>query len=576
MRERIAKAMATLPRIDNLIPNPSAEVNTTGWAALASTTRSRVTTWDWVGAASFRLVASAAVATIGMTTPTLVADANRVVIAAGKPASLRSRVMTPQASRRARLVVEWRTSASALISTDTGAYVNLTANTPADVWLEGLTAPVTTAFASVRVEFAALAGNVAISDTLSADGIQLSPTETVQTYADGSLGSGFNWAGTAHLSASWRDALTIRQTRARGGITRISSELWLANTDGTLLENITPLALEGKVTANVNNTIKTALAISVRDPGSIVPYSSVVAPIINLTDVEGNTERHQVGLYITTPAKQTHKQTHSTGQIEGRGLAWILENDYFGTSYSLAAGTNYVAAVIAILAAKGLRYSIPATTLTLPFAKTWPPDVSKLTIVNDLLNGAGYYTIWSDRYGVLKSVPYVEMASAHPALQLFSGEGSLVIEAIEQEGVYETLANKIIVYKENTQGASIRVTRTNNDPASAVSTVSLGRTITRVIKDSNIADVATAQAIAKRAIEEASSSTSKLKVTTLPVPDRELHEVYDLAIYNAEGLPIGFGLWWCDSWELGFTTKSAKMTHNLKRLEPYGWDEVIA
>lgn len=568
--------MATLPRIDNYIPNPSAEVNTTGWARLASSTLSRVTSWDWVGAASFRVVASAAVTTVGMTTPTLVSDANRVIIAAGSPASLRARVQTPQASRRARLVVEWRTSASALISTDTGAYVNLTANTPATLLLEGLTAPATTAFASVRVEFAALAGSVAISDTLHSDGIQLSPTETAQTYIDGSLGTNHHWLGTAHLSPSYRDPITIRQTKARKGRTRISSELWLANTDGVLLENITPLALDGKVTANGNNTIKTALTLSTLEPGYIVPYTSVVAPIITLEDIEGAVERYQVGLYITTPPKQTHRQTHSVGQLEGRGLEWVLDNDYFGTSYSLAAGTNYIAAAIAIIAAKGLRYSIPASTLTLPAAKTWGPDVSKLDIINDLLNGAGYYTLWADRYGVLKSVPYFELASAHPALQLFSGEGSLVIDAVEQEGIYETLANKVIVYKENTQGSSIRVTRTNNDPASPVSTVTLGRTITRVIKDSNIADTATAQAIARRAIEEAASYTNKLKVTTMPVPDRELHEVYDLALYNADGAPIGFGLWWCDSWELGFTLKSAKMVHNLKRLEPYGWDEVIA
>lgn len=568
--------MAELPRIDNLIPNPSAEVDTQGWAQLTSTTLSRVTSWDWVGAASFSIVANAAVALVGITTPAIVSATTRVVIAAGSPASLRARVMTPQASRRARLVVEWRTNASALISTDTGAYVNLTANTPADVTLPGLTAPATTAFASVRLEFAALAGNVAISDTLLADGIQLSPTETVQTYVDGSLGTNHHWLGTAHLSASYRDPITIRQTTARRGRTRISSELWLANTDGVLLQNITPMALEGKVSANANNTIKTALSLSVLEPGFIVPYSSVVAPIITMTDVNDVTTRYQLGLYITTPPSQSHRQTHSVGTLEGRGLEWILENDYFGTSYSLAAGANMIDSAIAIIAAKGLRYSIPASTLTLSAAKTWPPDVSKLTIVNDLLNGAGYYTLWADRFGVLKSVPYFELASAHPTLQLFSGEGSTVIDAIEQEGIFETLANKIIVYKENTQGASIRVTRTNNDPASPTSTVTLGRVKTRVIKDSNIADVATAQAIARRAIEEAATYTNKLKITTFPLPERDLHEVYDLAIYNGDGAPIGFGLWWCDSWELGFTLKSGKMVHNVKRLEPYGWDEVIA
>jgi hypothetical protein len=452
----------------------------------------------------------------------------------------------------------------------------LAANTETLVTSDGLTAPALTAFASVRVEFGLQSGaNLAAGNTLLADGVQLSPTDATQTYTDGSLGARFHWAGVAHLSASWRDAITVNQTRARNGVTHFSAELWLSNTDGAMLQNISETIVDGKVSANSANTIKTALNITSLDPDVVTPYASVVAPFAVQTDLEGNVDRQQLGLYITTPAKRSHRQAYSTGTIEGRGLEWILDNDAFGATYNLAAGVNYIQAVIDIISAKGLRYSIPASALTLPLARTWGPDKSKLDIINDLLNGAGYYTLWADRFGVLKSRPYFELANATPTLELYSGEGSLVIDVVEQEGIYDSVANQVIVYKENPSGTPIRVTRTNNDPSSPTSTVSLGRTITRVIKDSDIADVATAQATARMAIEQAASVTNKLRVTTLPVPARDLHEVYDLALYNADGKPVGFGLWWCDAWDMGFTVKSAKMTHQLKRLEPYGWSEVI-
>lgn len=570
-----------LPAITNYAPNPSAEVDTTGMSGSRSgagtAVLTRVSDWNWVGDWSYKTTVTVAGPTAIFTnTAFTFADANKIPAVPGETWSVGAHVMTPQSVMRMRLNLIWYNSASAQIATISSAYVTATAGQDYYLTVDGQIAPAGTTHIVVMAYMTRLdSGAMAIGDAIYADGLMAVKGEVVPTYVDGSLGAYHHWTGTAHLSASYRDAIPIQQTAGSGGLTRVSSELWLANTDGTLLEDVSPLALEGRTVWNVHNDIKSALTLTALSSDLIVPYSSVVAPIIKLTDVNGIETAYQQGLYITTPPRKSHKQSYSTGQLEGKGLEWILANDYFGTSYSLAAGANMVAEAIVIIAGKGLRYSIPAGTATLPIARTWAADISKLQIVNDLLNGAGYYTVAADRYGVLKSVPYFELASANPALQLFSGEGSIVIDTVEQEGVYDSLANKIIVYKENTQGASIRVTRTNNDPASPVSTVSLGRVITRVIKDSNIASSTVARALAARAIEEASSYTNKLKVTTLPVPARELHEVYDLALYNVSGLPVAFGLWWCDGYELGFTNKTAKMVHSLKRLEAYGWDEVV-
>lgn len=371
------------------------------------------------------------------------------------------------------------------------------------------------------------------------------------------------------------------QTVVTGGYTYVSGRLYLTDSTGNRLAELTSETLEGKVQANVHNDIKLSLQVSGLNLSSIVPYASYVQPTVVLGDAYGARTEYPLGLYVTTPADKSHEQQYSTSKLEARSLEWILANSYPTAPYSVAVGDNPITKAGAILTQHGLRYTLPPTTLTFAVAKTWDVDSSYLTIVNDLLNAAAYYTIYPELTGYLTSQPYFELATAQPSLSLYSGEGSIVVNTVTQQGVYDSVANKVTVYKENSGGAAIRVTRTNNDPASAVSTVNLldangnPRIIHRVFKDSNIVSVNEAKALAKRLIEEGATYTNQLRVETIISPQRALHEVYDLAIYNASGAAIGYGLWWCDGWEIGFSPKDASMSHNLKRLEPYGWDEEI-
>jgi hypothetical protein len=569
----------TLPRIDNRVINPSFEVNTTGWYALASSAISRVTTHYWTGLAAGQGQATGTVAQYGLQTAAGVADATRILASPDEVLSFGARVQTALASQRGRLRIEWRNSSSAVISSVTGAWFNLTQGVANGAgWnrlsLEGEVAPAGTAFVTLYIEVGPTSGNASAGQNFRVDGVMASPGAALPAYVDGSLGTYHYWLGTAHASASYREAIVARQTYARRGMTRISARLYLADQANVLQADITSEGLEGKVSMNIHNPIKHVLALNGVDASAIEPYSSYVAPFLVLEDVQGSSEAYQMGLYICTPAKHQERQAFSLYTIEGRGLTWILANSYPSAPYTAAAGSNPVANVRAILDNHGLRHAIPDTADVFSGSITWDIDSSWLDICNDQLFADSYYSLWDDRAGVLKSRPYFELASAEPALQLYSGEGGIVTGVIEREGVYDTLANQIIVMKENLGGSPIRVIRTNNDPSSPVSVPNLGRTLPRLIKDSNIISVTQARTIARRELEIGTSFTNKLKVTTLPQPDREVHEVYDLAIYNSTGKPVGFGLWWCDSWEIGFTAKSATQVHHLKRLETYGWDEV--
>lgn len=354
----------------------------------------------------------------------------------------------------------------------------------------------------------------------------------------------------------------------------IDAELWRANVAGQLLDNLTPYGLTGEVTQNVHNAVKGGLSLTTLALGEeLEPYADCLVPIVSVTDANGQTTRARQGLYPFLPPKQMHQSTHSEATVQAHDVAWLLANDGYDQPYNVAAAVDPIATVRGIIESLGLRHNIPDTDQLTPHALTYPTSFSKLEICNALLNAAGYYTLWADRFGVLRSRPYFTLATAQPALQLYSGEGSPVINAIEEEGTYEGLANRVVIYKEGAgEEPDISVTLTNNDPLSPISTVRTGRVITRWEQNADITSVEAAEALARRLLEESASYTKKLKVTTLPLLERELHEVFELAIYNDQNEAVGFGLWWCDGYTLRFNPAiaQAEMVFDLKRLEAFG------
>lgn len=559
-----------LGALENWWPNPSWETNATGYSlnGFAFTTS---TEWKWVGNQSGKYTLNAEGAARYVSTLYISTEPTYYVpVVPGVPFSFSIWAMTPVADRRLRLTTLWYDSDNVLVGSFSAPVVNMTPDVPAKLSLAGQVAPNFAARVRILVYMEKTDGTTPLlGDVLYLDGLSASPSADIQTYVDGSLGAYHGWLGTAHASRSYRERIPLRQGAGRPGVTRVSPELWLATQDNQMIEDITGKALTGKASTNIHNQIKGALTLSMHGADAIRPYADIVAPFLALTHGSGETERHQLGLYIVTPPKRTHREQVTIASLEGRDLTWILDNDYPLEPYSIAVGTNYVAEAASIISSYGLRIAIPSSTLTAPAAVTWMADKSWLTIVNDLLNAAGYYTLWADRFGVLKSQPYFELASKEPAMQLYSGEGGIVSGAIEQEGVYDTVANRVIVFKDDPTGTPIREEAINQNPVSPSSTVALGRTITRIIKPTELASSAVAEAMALQALEEGSSFTNKLKITTYPRPERDLHETFDLAIYNAEGLPIGFGLWWCDGYEQSFAPNLASTVFSLKRLELY-------
>ncbi|ABS03194.1 hypothetical protein [Kineococcus radiotolerans] len=122
--------------------------------------------------------------------------------------------------------------------------------------------------------------------------------------------------------------------------------------------------------------------------------------------------RFNLGVFVlTTPRRLL--EDNPVWEVQGYDKMHLLQVQV-GDSYSVPAGTGYLAAVrVAIAAAGGgdaVLLDSAAADKVLAAAMTWPLDAGTpttwLRIVNDLLAAVGYRALWADQDGFFRSDPY--------------------------------------------------------------------------------------------------------------------------------------------------------------------------
>jgi hypothetical protein len=254
----------------------------------------------------------------------------------------------------------------------------------------------------------------------------------------------------------------------------------------------------------------------------------------SVTQSQVVTARFNLGAYYTsTPARQLEEEP-VTYDVQCYDILSVLD-DAVGDVYAVAAGTGYLAAVAAILSARGVTaYVIDQTSAAtvLPTDRVWIFDdkTTWLLIVNDLLGSIGYQGIWSDWDGRLRCQPY-ETPRERPPEWTYTDDavaGMLNPErSIERD--YYTAPNRWIFYRSNNvdgpapeEGNGI-YTYTNNTIGDT-SVEARGRTITRAPVGLDVADHASLVAKAQQSIDADMQVPTKITVKTAPMP---LHWHFD-------------------------------------------------
>lgn len=189
--------------------------------------------------------------------------------------------------------------------------------------------------------------------------------------------------------------------------------------------------------------------------------------------------------------------------------------------YSLDAGTEIIPTVVGLIRSTGeSKIAATPSPAVLAEARSWDPGTPKLRIINDLLQAAGYWSLWCDGAGQFRVEPYVDLANRPVSYEFQAGQASIHSPAWEREQNMSGVPNRV---KVRTHGSDTELplvgVATNENPASPFSYQSRGnKWVDRPIETVEASSQAVVNQIAFQRLRDAMNPVARLEVTHWMVP----------------------------------------------------------
>ncbi len=318
------------------------------------------------------------------------------------------------------------------------------------------------------------------------------------------------------------------------------------------------------VSNNALADIKRTAEFTVLDRTGINYLRDRVRPWVRLAMPDGGHVEWPLGVFLlSTPGRDLEPSGVVSRDIVAYDQLVVLNDDKITDRYSIAAGVVYttaIATLVATVVGLGL-YSITPSALALPAAVEWEPGTTKLRILNDLLGAINYDTAFFDESGKLICRPY-QSPAVRPIEYTYADDASGVrIDSARQTLDLFNVPNKWVAIVSEPDRPVLRSEYTNVNPDSPTSTVSRGRTITRIIPEVDAADQTTLDAIVARYAFEASQVFENVRLSTAIMP---FHSNADVVALNVPGLALD-GKYSEHSWSFDLEV-GARMSHVVRRV----------
>lgn len=322
-----------------------------------------------------------------------------------------------------------------------------------------------------------------------------------------------------HTAQQIRDAIS-----GRTGSRRWSFRYDLLDSANTFIQPLDGIVERCTISHDRFADIKRTAKLHIRDTGRINYLSDRIQPWARLhLPPYGNNDwvEWPQGVFLLSTPVRSAAQWAVTRQVEGYDLLQVYLDDKVSSRYTVAGGdqppaVKYTDAVSALLGS--VAKNITASAATLPVTREWDPGTSKLEIINNLLSGVNYESLWFDERGTAMVQPYVA-PSLRPAEWTYADdENGLIIPQVDQELDLFNTPNQWTIVVSAPDRPVLTSTYTNSDPASPTSTVRRGRTIVDFRTEQDAADQETLDAKVARLAFEAS-------------------QVYELLVFEAGAVP---------------------------------------
>lgn len=225
-------------------------------------------------------------------------------------------------------------------------------------------------------------------------------------------------------------------------------------------------------------------------------------------------EPRQVATMLLSSPEEEWTSWGRTFNVQTWPKTAVIDEDAFPDVYSLPKGANIVDAVVALIRSTGEeRIAATPSDKTLVNPQTWDAGESKLTIINDLLEAAGYWSLWADGGGQFRVEPYVSPSDRPVMYDFVKGEKSIYLPEWSRSLDLSSVPNLYIVRGMGSDDApALSGSWRNDDPDSPFSFQARGRWITRVEEGVEGASAEVFTQLAQRRLYDASSAVEHLKV----------------------------------------------------------------
>lgn len=248
-------------------------------------------------------------------------------------------------------------------------------------------------------------------------------------------------------------------------------------------------------------------------------------------------------------------------------VLWRLAAERPTDGYVIPDGMYVSEAVTNILHNLGITdISIPGSTITTSGLKYDGGRTTWLGALNEMCASAGWYPLWTDGYGITRTMPVADLATAEPGWSYVTDQQSIIIDSLKMSTDLSKLANRIRVTStslENNENKiySAEAVAPANHPFSVEN---IGFWIDRPpIQEQNVSDHGALQTRANNELQAALQVSRSVSVPTRGNPTHDSYDVVRVLYTGDEELGDG-PVFYETAWGLDLTT--FEMDHTLNRI----------
>lgn len=334
------------------------------------------------------------------------------------------------------------------------------------------------------------------------------------------------WSGTPHDSASYLWGVDIDEEALDDKLSWIDN---FAPPRITTFE-FTRLSLGevylGHIEGVVGGSLEFAVPRSVKGAGTlnVIDYNQNIDWLTTRIKISCTVNGYEwdLGVFVPSVPKEAWSATGRAWSIELLDKTCILDQDAVTGSFSLPEGTNVINAVRSLIQSTGetATSAITNTSQTLKNGLVWEPGTSKLRIINDLLDTAGYFALWCDGSGMFRAEPYT-LPKSRPSVWEFSditGPKIYLPEFEREQDIYAIPNRVVAVSQTNSEEPSLVSTASNTDPNSPYSYQNRGRWIVHTETGVEVTSQQALNTYASKRLVDLSSVQATFTIRHAPVP----------------------------------------------------------